>query len=162
MSTDDDVIHPFGIHASTGRPLGGLTDEVIEGLLEGDRAQPQDTGPVRLALDARGESGSRAFALANEGDSDPNDLTQAGWGVLFAPGLDPKVLDLVVAGVDRQRGGATEGLHRIGVVGRGAAGRARPESGAGGEPDGQCRDDDRDHDRNDQPRIAATGGLRSP
>src|SRR4029079_12337479 len=32
-----------------------------------------------------------------------------------APGLDPKVLDLVVAGVDRQRGGATEGLHRIGV-----------------------------------------------
>jgi len=108
MSTDDDVIHPFGIHASTGRPLGDLTDEVIEGLLAGDRAQRQDTGSVKLALDARGESGSRAFALANEGDSDPNDLTQAGWGVLFAPGLDPKIKQALRPLIEHRRSeGAT-------------------------------------------------------
>lgn len=103
--TDDaeDVVHPFGIDAATGRPLSGLTDEVVTALLGGGHEALYRTGAVALALGARGENGEEHFALRDEGDTDPNNLAEAGWGILYGPGVGADIKKALQPLIDRRR-----------------------------------------------------------
>lgn len=74
-----DTLLCLGVSAQTGRPLSSPSDAAIDALL-GLRGE---TASDSLAAATRGASATRAFAA--EGDVDPNELTEAGWGVIFAP-----------------------------------------------------------------------------
>ncbi|MFJ1260384.1 hypothetical protein [Cupriavidus sp. CuC1] len=71
---------PFGVHATTGRPLeGALTSrDVAQLLAEEDHGRRAIGGPhpVRVTY-------SLQFGL------DPNELKDAGWGLIFEAGTDP-------------------------------------------------------------------------
>jgi len=69
---------PFGIEAESGERFPGLTEADL------DRIDP-DRAEVRQ----RGERGAADhFAIS---DIDPNNLAEAGWCVVFADGVDPRV-----------------------------------------------------------------------
>jgi hypothetical protein len=69
---------PFGVFADTGKPLAGLTAADLAAF-----AGNQPRGLEESQLQRRAVDSQAAFAVL--GDTDPNDLAQAGWGVIFAP-----------------------------------------------------------------------------
>ncbi len=107
--SEESGVHSFGIASETGKPLNDLTDEVIEALLQDEsrRSSPSDphspSDSVTGALQARNEQVERSFALEDQGDTDPNNLAQAGWGILFAPGVDPKIKEALQPLIDHRR-----------------------------------------------------------
>jgi len=74
----DELPLPFGIEASTGAPLPGIT--------EADLAR---IDPDRKAVRDRGEPGADTHLAIS--DIDPNNLEEAGWCVLFAKDADPAI-----------------------------------------------------------------------
>jgi len=98
VADPDDPI-PFGVSAKTGRPLNALSDESIKALLERER----EPGPEAAAHASRTGPGGVAFAVA--GGIDANDLTQAGWGVIFGPGTDQKIKDALKPLLDHRKAG---------------------------------------------------------
>ena len=98
MPDETDVLHPFGISATTGKPLNDLTDEAVAATV----GQPKAPGPEEAAQAARvGGQAGRAFQV--DGDTDPNNLSQAGWGVIFAPGIDQKIKDALQPLIDHRK-----------------------------------------------------------
>ena len=93
---DDEAPLPFGIDAASGRPLPQLADEAIQAML----ATPRDR-EAAAALARRATPAGLSFAV--EGGIDPQDLGQAGWGVLFAPGIDSAVKAAVQPLIDHRR-----------------------------------------------------------
>jgi Peptidase family C25 len=98
VDTGEDVVLPFGVSAETGTLLPGLSDEAIQALFERERtpapelvAQSERTGPTGLA-----------FAV--DGDTDASNLEQAGWGVIFAPNVDPQIKDALGPLIEHRRG----------------------------------------------------------
>jgi hypothetical protein len=90
----DELPLPFGIQAETGTPLPGLTVDDLAGIRSDDPA-----------VNNRGARGGGAH-LAIE-DVDANDLSQAGWAVVFAEDVDPAVkaaLQPLLAHRERQAG----------------------------------------------------------
>jgi hypothetical protein len=81
---------PFGISADTGLPLPGLTDADLDAFAAGQARGTDESQLQRRAVDAQA-----AFAVL--GDTDPNDLTQAGWGVIFAPSTPADVKEALQA-----------------------------------------------------------------
>jgi hypothetical protein len=87
MTQPDDRPLPMGVSARTGRPLQDLSEPAIEAMLGRER----DAGPEAIAHAERASPTGVSFAL--EGGIDAGDLAQAGWGVLFAPGVDQDIKD---------------------------------------------------------------------
>jgi hypothetical protein len=98
----DDVMLPFGVSAKTGRPLPELSDEAIEAMLARERAP----APEKLAFEERASPAGAAFAV--EGGIDPSDLSQAGWAVMFAPGLDESIKAALKPLLDHRRAGGAK------------------------------------------------------
>jgi hypothetical protein len=97
----EDVLLPFGVSARTGLPLPSLSEDAIREMLQRETVP----APEKPALDERASTADLAFAV--EGGIDPAELGEAGWGVLFAPGLDPQIKDALKPLLDhRQAGGA--------------------------------------------------------
>jgi hypothetical protein len=97
MAADDDAPIPFGIHADTGLPLSGLTDEIINALV-GREIEPT---PETLALSGRVDPANISFAT--EGGVDPSDLAQAGWGVIYAPRVSRSIKDALKPLLDHRK-----------------------------------------------------------
>ena len=77
---------PMGISASSGRPLCELTDDTVKSTLN----VPQESSPELLAAQQeRVSTAKNSFALS--GDFEASDLSQVGWGVIFAPDVDQKI-----------------------------------------------------------------------
>jgi len=84
MPDDSEALHALGVSATTGKPLNDLSDDAIKA--EVGEAKPP--GPEKTAQAARAEgAGQQAFAVG-EG-LDGNNLVDVGWGVIFAPNVDP-------------------------------------------------------------------------
>jgi hypothetical protein len=94
---DPDAPIPFGISARTGLPLNVLTDDAVEAMLRGER----EPSPEAAALAGRAEAAGLVFGI--EGGIDANDLSQAGWGILFGPSVDQKVKDALKPLLDHRR-----------------------------------------------------------
>jgi hypothetical protein len=96
MQPDDELL-PFGVSAKTGRPLVGLSDDAVENELG---TQPDDS-PESLAHAERASPAGLTFAV--EGDVDSADLSQAGWGVMFAADVDKKIKDALQPLLDHRK-----------------------------------------------------------
>src|SRR5215831_20769655 len=99
----EEVLHALGVSATTGKPLNDLSDDAIQA----EVGQSAPSGPEMTARAARAEgAGQQAFAVG-EG-LDGNSLADVGWGVIFAPGVDPKIKDALQPLIDhRKQLGAT-------------------------------------------------------
>src|SRR5262245_25543806 len=83
----DDFPIPFGVRADTGRPLNALPEEAITAML-GAAAEPNADD---MALSDRSDASGVAFAV--EGGIDANDLSQAGWGVIYSASVGQDIKD---------------------------------------------------------------------
>jgi hypothetical protein len=86
-AADDALPIPLGVRMDTGRPLAALREDTIWSTLESARKQL----PVAGRHAAGVESDRDAFALI--GGIDQSDLSQTGWGVIYAPEVGPEVKD---------------------------------------------------------------------
>jgi hypothetical protein len=97
--TDSDLPLPLGIAAETGHPLSGLSDAAVTAML-GGAAESQ----LEAALAGRADTATVSFAV--EGGIDANDLSQAGWGILYGPGVDPRIKQALQPLLDHRKGQA--------------------------------------------------------
>jgi hypothetical protein len=97
---------PFGISADTGRPLPGLTRDDLGAFAA---AQPGGTGESQL--ERRAVDAQAAFAVL--GDTDPNDLTQAGWGIIYAPGTPADVKEALQSLLTHRQSQTGETLFKV-------------------------------------------------
>ena len=95
----EEVLLPLGVSATTGKPLNDLSDDAVRT----EVGQPRTAGPLEKAATARIES-SAGETFGAAGGIDENDLTQVGWGVLFAPGIDQKIKDALQPLIDHRKG----------------------------------------------------------
>src|SRR5262245_52862321 len=119
--TADDRPLPFGISEKTGRPLAGLSDEILDalGALEARR-----TDERALATKKAGDAERAAFAVTDVEDA--NDLGETGWGVVFAADADPG-LETALGPLLEHRQKSAKGLFKIF---KGADGYRKGESAA--------------------------------
>jgi hypothetical protein len=82
----------FGVDADTGLTLPPIDPATLAALSYGE-LEPG-------ALDERANPANISFALT--GELDPNDLSQAGWGVIFAPDADPRIREALQPLLDRR------------------------------------------------------------
>ena len=76
---------PFGIDADTGRPLEGIDDAALDAFKISGHESSVDPKLVKQ----KAESDEASFGVS--GDVDPNKLDEAGWAVLFSPGIDKRI-----------------------------------------------------------------------
>lgn len=98
---------PFGIDATTGRPLDGIDAADLTAL---------QAAPVETAIDldyvrAKADLADAHFGVI--GDVDPNQLDQAGWAVIFGPSADAAVRDALRPLLEHRRVQTGDELFRI-------------------------------------------------
>jgi hypothetical protein len=81
-------------------PLNRLNEEAVAAMLGRDR-QP---GPVTAALSGRADLSRLSFGV--EGGLDAKDLAQAGWGIVYSPGVTPHIKDALKPLIDHRKGQA--------------------------------------------------------
>jgi hypothetical protein len=97
---------PFGVSADTGQPLPGLTEADLATF-----AGSQPRGADEAQLQRRALDTQAAFAVL--GDTDPNDLSQAGWGVIFAPGTPAEVKEALQTLLARRQSQTGDELFKV-------------------------------------------------
>jgi hypothetical protein len=98
-STADDFLIPFGISAETGQPIGGLSDEAVAFMIG------QQPHPAAAELHRRTKTAAISYAVI--GDVDGNDLSQSGWGVIFAPEVDQRIKDALAPLIEHRKSTAS-------------------------------------------------------
>ena len=104
---DADMPLPLGVFADTGQFLNDLSEETVLSLAE----HREEEGAEESALRDKADTSSH-FGV--DVDTDPNDLSQAGWAVLFAPGVDHKIKEALRPLLEHRRAQvADESLFQI-------------------------------------------------
>lgn len=88
---------PFGVDADTGQSLEGIDPAALNALKESgfqDSVSPED-------LHAKANPVEKHFGTI--GEVRANNLDEAGWGVIFAPGLDPRIGEALKPLLDRRK-----------------------------------------------------------
>jgi len=93
---------PFGISADTGLPLDGLDSAALGYFRSGGAAE----SVAAETLAAKADSAEAHFGTI--GDVDSNDLSQAGWGVLFGPSVDQRIKDALKPLLDHRKSQVTD------------------------------------------------------
>ena len=96
-----------GIDALTGEPLPALDPADIEALRPGARA----TGPSAAAPSRPGRT--RSVMQPRVSQTDPNDLTHTGWGILFGATIPARVREALQPLIDHRRAQTDERLFKI-------------------------------------------------
>jgi hypothetical protein len=77
----------MGVSAKTGRPLPSIAPEALASM----SARHREPDPVRSILESRAAPASPKYRGVVVGIDDPNNLAEAGWGVVFARDCDPSI-----------------------------------------------------------------------
>lgn len=111
--TSEDRVLPFGIDARTGRPIKDLTVAALAEMLGVPIREPDD---LTTALKQRAEAEDKrrvasrgsAYGIApDEARTSANDLTRAGWGILYGSNVDENIKRALEPLIKhRQEGGA--------------------------------------------------------
>ena len=91
--TDNSGPIPFGV-----RDDGSVLDGVDAAAIFSSPAYPMDKDTL-----ARKAGIGEAHFGVDDSEVDPNDLSEAGWAVLFAPGIDQKIKDALKPLLDRRK-----------------------------------------------------------
>jgi len=86
---DDEMPLPFGVRAATGEPLPDLKPQALKAI-----------GVDPESVLARTQA--KAHLAADESVRDPNDLAQAGWGVVWPAGISPDIVKALRPLLDRR------------------------------------------------------------
>jgi hypothetical protein len=97
MTQSEDKPLPLGVSARTGRPLRELDEPAVAAMLE----REHEPAPESVAHSERSSPTGASFAL--EGGIDAGDLSQAGWGILFAPNVGQAIKDALAPLVAHRR-----------------------------------------------------------
>jgi hypothetical protein len=100
MPVDDETLDmpiPFGVSADTGRPLEGIDDAALNAF----RENGLNGAVAKEYLAAKSDSTAPDFGTS--GDVDPNQLSEAGWAVLFSPGVDQKIREALQPLLDHRK-----------------------------------------------------------
>jgi hypothetical protein len=110
MSAANGVLFANGVDATTGESLAA--PRTIEQLARLATATKPDPGTTELAIRHR-RTTERVYAPKH--GVDPNDLTQTGWGVVFAQQTDPRIVTALTPLLERRHAQASavvEGRYR--------------------------------------------------
>lgn len=88
----------LGVSAKTGRPLPDVTPEGLSSLA----AREGKPDPERSILENRAAKSAVAFGVVSE-IQNPNDLAEAGWGIVFARDCDPSVRQALQPLLDQRK-----------------------------------------------------------
>jgi len=98
---------PFGIFADTGRPLAGIDESALEVFFKSDGGETA----ISRELEAKADASHANFGAI--GDVDPNRLEEAGWAVLFGPGVDRSIREALQPLLDHRRAQAGDPLFKV-------------------------------------------------
>lgn len=84
--TEEEFLVPFGISADSGRPIGDVSDDAVASMIRDSPAPAQHPSPEKAAP-------KMPVSFAVIGEVDANDLSQSGWGVIYAPGVAQAIKD---------------------------------------------------------------------
>jgi Peptidase family C25 len=102
-----DAPLPFGVYADTGRPLAALSQADLAKFAQDEGIQ----NPVRDSVEKRLSLAAATYAVT--GEIDANDLAQAGWAILMAPGTPDDVKLALRPLMERRRAQTGDRLFKV-------------------------------------------------
>jgi len=98
---------PLGVHADTGRPLDEIDEASLEALVKGTEATEEDP-----SLAARANPAGAHFGMVGD-VGDPNDIAEAGWGVIFGASVTQRIKDALKPLLDHRKAKTDDTLYKI-------------------------------------------------
>ena len=92
---------PFGLQAETGQTLEGITAGAIRRFRETEDLRRDS--PEAVSLEEKNQRQKDHLGVDEGEVEDPNDISEAGWGVLFSPSVTAEIRDALEPLLQRRR-----------------------------------------------------------